>query len=267
MAVRELEVHGKMYNRRPDVIGFVNGIPLIFIELKATNKDVSYVYYDNLRDYKDAIPELFYSNAFIILSNGTDAKVGTVTSPYKFFLDWKRIEEGDEGVVALDTMLQGTCEPRRLMDIFENFLLFDTSYGEVMKLMANLKKTFDKLTDLVEELTEEESRHIRENLQSQEILAIFDLLKADKILNKKETEAVKKVAKETLKTLKVEKLKVAYWRESRQVTSEVKNLVYEQLLWLPPTTYTDEEVNAKTADVYQHIYSNYYGNSQSVYGN
>ena len=63
-------------------------------------------------------------------------KVGTVTSPYKFFLDWKRIEEDQEGIVSLDTMLRGTCAPHRLMDLFENFLLFDESRGDVVKLMA-----------------------------------------------------------------------------------------------------------------------------------
>ncbi len=72
----------------------------------------------------------------MFLSNGTDAKVGTVTSPYKYFLEWKRIEEKEEGVVSLDTMLRGTCQPSRFMDIFENFLLFDDSGGEVKKLMA-----------------------------------------------------------------------------------------------------------------------------------
>src|SRR5690606_39660061 len=57
-------------------------------------------------------------------------------SPYKFFLEWKRIEEDEEGVVSLDTMLKGTCAPHRLMDIFENFLLFDESHGDVVKIMA-----------------------------------------------------------------------------------------------------------------------------------
>jgi len=136
LAVRQLEVHGEIYNRRPDMICFVNGIPLVFIELKGINIDIRSAYDDNLTDYKDTIPELFYSNAFIILSNGTAAKVGTITGPYKFFLDWKRIEEEDEGEVELDTMLQGTCAHHRFMDIFENFLLFDTSAGEVSKIMA-----------------------------------------------------------------------------------------------------------------------------------
>lgn len=136
LAVRQLEVVGELYNRRPDVVGFVNGIPLVFFELKAHHTDLRNAYTDNLKDYKDTIPHIFHNNAFVILSNGTDAKVGTVTSPYKFFLDWKRIEENEEGVVSLDTMLRGTCAPHRLMDLFENFLLFDESRGDVVKLMA-----------------------------------------------------------------------------------------------------------------------------------
>ncbi|MEN8846438.1 MAG: type I restriction endonuclease subunit R [Candidatus Arcticimaribacter sp.] len=136
LAVRQLEVVGELYNRRPDVVGFVNGIPFVFFELKAHHTDLRNAYIDNLNDYKDTIPHIFHSNAFIILSNGTDAKVGTVTSPYKFFLDWKRIEEDQEGIVSLDTMLRGTCAPHRLMDLFENFLLFDESRGDVVKLMA-----------------------------------------------------------------------------------------------------------------------------------
>lgn len=136
LAVRQLEVSGELHNRRPDVIGFVNGIPLVFFELKSHAVDLRSAYDDNFKDYKDTIPHLFYHNAFVILSNGTDAKVGTITSPYKYFLDWKRITEDAEGLVSLDTMLRGTCSPENLMDIFENFLLFDESNGNIVKLMA-----------------------------------------------------------------------------------------------------------------------------------
>jgi type I restriction enzyme R subunit len=136
LAVRQLEIVGELYSRRPDVIGFVNGIPLVFFELKAHHSDLRNAYNDNIKDYKDTIAHVFHTNAFIILSNGVESKVGTVTSPYKFFLDWKRIEEEQEGMVSLDTMLRGTCAPQRLMDLFENFLLFDKNSGEVVKLMA-----------------------------------------------------------------------------------------------------------------------------------
>ncbi len=136
LAVRQFEVVGELYNRRPDVVGFVNGIPLVFFELKAHHTDLAAAYNDNLSDYKDTIPAIFHCNSFIILSNGTDAKLGTVTSPYKFFLDWKRIEEEEEGVVSLDTVLRGTCDRSRLMDLFENFLLFDGEGSGVVKIMA-----------------------------------------------------------------------------------------------------------------------------------
>lgn len=135
-AVRQLEVVGKLYNRRPDVVGFVNGIPLVFFELKAHHTDLRHAYDDNLRDYKDTIPELLHCNAFIILSNGPEARVGTVTSPYKFFLEWKRIEEDDEAKVELEPLLHGICDKKRLLDILENFLLFDGSGDGVIKLMA-----------------------------------------------------------------------------------------------------------------------------------
>jgi len=135
-AVRQLEVVGQLYNRRPDIVGFVNGIPLVFFELKAHHTDLRHAYDDNLSDYKVTIPELLHNNAFIILSNGTDSRVGTITSPYKFFLEWKRIEEDDEGIVSLDTLLRGTCDKTRLLDILENFLLFDGEGSDVTKLMA-----------------------------------------------------------------------------------------------------------------------------------
>lgn len=154
LAVRQLEVIGDLYNRRPDMVGFVNGIPLVFFELKAHHKDLRHAYDDNFTDYKDTIPAIFHCNGFVILSNGIDTKVGTITSPYKYFLDWKRIEEDEEGVVSLDTMIRGTCDPKRLMDIFENFLLFDTSYGEAVKIMAKnhqyigVNKVIDQVDDI-----------------------------------------------------------------------------------------------------------------------
>jgi len=136
LAVRQLEVVGDLYNRRPDIVGFVSGIPLVFFELKAHHTDLRNAYTDNLTDYKDTIAHIFHSNAFIILSNGTDARVGTVTSPYKFFAEWKRIEEDEEGIVSLDTMLRGTCDKTRLMDLFENYILFDNSAGDSIKILA-----------------------------------------------------------------------------------------------------------------------------------
>ena len=130
-------ISGDMYKRRADLIGFVNGLPLVFIELKAVHKRLEDAYNKNLRDYKDTIPQLFWYNAFIILSNGSESKIGSITSEWGQFAEWKRINrEGEEGIVSLETILRGTCEPTRLLDIVENFILFSEARGGTQKMVA-----------------------------------------------------------------------------------------------------------------------------------
>ena len=73
----QLWVTGEMHKRRTDLIGFVNGIPLLFIELKASHNLLKNAYNDNLRDYKDTIPQTFWYNAVILPSNGSGTKVGS----------------------------------------------------------------------------------------------------------------------------------------------------------------------------------------------
>jgi type I restriction enzyme, R subunit len=127
---------GEMYKRRADLVGFVNGIPLLFMELKAAHKQIQTAFTGNLTDYKDTIPQLFWFNAFIILSNGSEAKVGSITSDWGHFNDWKKINsEGEEGIISLETVLRGTCEPIRFLDILENFLLFMEVRGGVVKVV------------------------------------------------------------------------------------------------------------------------------------
>ena len=136
LAVRELWIKGVLYRRRADVIGFVNGIPLVFIELKAPNRDLQRAYNENLADYKDTIPHVFEHNAFIVLGNGVAAKYGSLSSKYKHFREWKRLDEGDPGVVDMETLLKGICSKRGLLDIFENFIVFDDSAGQLVKIVA-----------------------------------------------------------------------------------------------------------------------------------
>ena len=85
---------------------------------------------------KDVIPKLFDYNAFIILSNGIESRIGSITGKYQHFHEWKRITEEDEGIVALDRIIVGVCEKKRFLDLFENFILFDNSLGKVVKLIA-----------------------------------------------------------------------------------------------------------------------------------
>lgn len=137
LAVQQMWVEGKSRRRkRPDIIGFVNGIPLVFIELKAHHRKLKVAFEENLTDYKDTIPHLFHCNAVIILSNGFESKIGSLTSKFEHFHEWKRIREDEEGVVSLDTILKGVCEKSRLLDLFENFILFDNSVGKTVKLIA-----------------------------------------------------------------------------------------------------------------------------------
>ncbi len=136
LAIKELKIHGDLYRRRTDIVGFVNGIPLLFVELKKNTVDVQNAYEDNYTDYLDTIPHLFYYNAFLMLSNGAEAKVGTLGSKYEFFHEWKRLAEEDQGSVALETMLRGICKKENFLDLFENFILYDHSGGHTAKILA-----------------------------------------------------------------------------------------------------------------------------------
>ena len=136
LAIKELKIHGDLYRRRTDIVGFVNGIPLLFIELKKNTVDVQDAYVNNYTDYLDTIPHLFYYNAFLMLSNGTEAKIGTLGSKYEFFHEWKRLVEEDQGSVALETMLRGVCKKENFLDLFENFILYDHSNGRTVKILA-----------------------------------------------------------------------------------------------------------------------------------
>lgn len=136
LAVRELWIQGNLYRRRADIVGFVNGIPLLFIELKNVHKDIKSAYEQNLTDYRDTISEIFNFNAFVLLSNGIEGRVGAATSKYEYFGEWKRLEEDDEGSVDFETILKGMCSKENFMDIFENFILFDDSSGKLAKIIA-----------------------------------------------------------------------------------------------------------------------------------
>ena len=136
LVVRELWVKGDIYRRRADLVGFVNGIPLVFMEVKNLHKDVKAAYEQNFCDYKDTVPHLFYHNTLVILGNGVDAKIGSLSSKYEHFNDWKRLEEEEPGVVNMETLLKGVCAKANLLDLFENYTLFDDSSGKLIKVVA-----------------------------------------------------------------------------------------------------------------------------------
>ena len=137
LLVSQFWVTGEMYTRRADLVGFVNGIPLVFIELKATHTRLETAYSGNLSDYKNAIPQLFWYNALIVLSNGSLSRIGTMTTSWEHFAEWKKINnEGEEGVVSLETMIRGSCDKSRLLDLVENFTVFMDEQGGSIKLLG-----------------------------------------------------------------------------------------------------------------------------------
>jgi type I restriction enzyme R subunit len=137
LLVSQLTVTGEMYTRRADLVGFVNGLPLVLVELKAAHKRLENAYNDNLRDYKETIPQLFWYNALILLSNGSQSRLGTITAGWEHFAEWKKInDEGERGVVSLATMIRGVCERARLLVFVENFTLFREVAGGPIKIVA-----------------------------------------------------------------------------------------------------------------------------------
>ena len=114
LAVRELKLTGLRtpnYNRRADLVCFVNGLPLVFIELKAVYKNIRAGFDGNLRDYMDenVIAHAFHHNAFLIVSNGHRARYGSITSEWEHFAEWKRLDEARQGQASTPRCCSTAC--------------------------------------------------------------------------------------------------------------------------------------------------------------
>ena len=134
LVVNQLEIVEDDIKKIPDIIVYVNGIPLVCMELKSTSREEVNIEdaYKQLMNYKEVhIPSLFYYNAFLVISDGVNTKAGTITAPFNRFMDWKKINIEDEvkdilGVdyKNLDTLLYGMFDKERFLDIIKNFILF-----------------------------------------------------------------------------------------------------------------------------------------------
>lgn len=130
-------VSGELYTRRPDVVGFVNGLPLVLIEFKKPGVHVREAFDQNIADYKDAIPQLFHFNALVVVSNGTQSKLGSISAKWGHFSEWKRIASEEEAPrLSLESILKGCCEQGRLLDLLENFTRFSEGSGGLSKIVA-----------------------------------------------------------------------------------------------------------------------------------
>lgn len=142
LVLTQLWIKGDRGFRRPDVLLYVNGIPLVFIELKNSNVKLKTAFEDNLTNYKREIPQLFLTNAFCVLSNAIETKVGSITSEWEHFFNWFRAEDEKEKVdqeevkrtgTSLEGAIGGLFPRQRLLDYVENFVLF---YKDTQKIIA-----------------------------------------------------------------------------------------------------------------------------------
>ncbi len=142
LAVSQLWIKGERYYRRPDIILYINGLPLVFIELKNSNIKLQNAYDDNLTNYKKDIPLLFQYNAVCILSNAGETKIGSMTAGWEHFFNWLRTEDEKEKIdrekikhegTSIERIILGFCAKEKLIDYIENFILY---HNESMKIIA-----------------------------------------------------------------------------------------------------------------------------------
>lgn len=137
LLISQMSITGTLYTRRPDLIGFINGLPMVVVEFKKPGVPARAAFDDNLTCYKADIPQLFWSNALLMASNGTESRVGSLTADWNRFFEWKRIEREDEPRrISLEVVIRGTCEPARLLDLIENFTLFSEHKAGLVKVLG-----------------------------------------------------------------------------------------------------------------------------------
>ena len=111
MLVRQFSVTGALYTCRPDLVGFINGLPRVVVELKKPDVPARAAFDENLTHYKQQIPALFWFNALLVASNGMESRVGSLTAEWERFFEWKRIErENEPGPVSLEVIVRNSTD-------------------------------------------------------------------------------------------------------------------------------------------------------------
>lgn len=138
--VAQMWIRGKFQHRRPDLILFINGLPLVLIELKNSDVKVKTAYDNNLKDYLKDIPQLFFFNQFSVLSNGRETRLGSFTADYAHFSEWLRLSEEEkidrklirETGTSLEYLLEALFDKETLLDYIENFILYENKQEKII---------------------------------------------------------------------------------------------------------------------------------------
>ena len=146
----------KVGYRRPDILLYVNGLPLVFIELKNSNVKLRSAYDDNLTNYKADIPQLFLTNVFCVFSNGLETRLGSLSAEWEHFFHWLRPEDEKEKIrrdqireqgTSTERLLQGLCAKEKLLDYVENFVIYHKGTQKIIAQnhqFIGVNKGFDK---------------------------------------------------------------------------------------------------------------------------
>ncbi|HIJ01251.1 TPA: type I restriction endonuclease subunit R, partial [Candidatus Woesearchaeota archaeon] len=139
-AVNQFTIIENNVERRPDVILFINGLPLVVLELKnlADEKADIWTAFDQFQTYKEQLPSLFRFNEILIISDGIEARAGTITSERERFMQWKTIngEKPKKGLTEIEVLLKGMCDKKRILDIIRNFIVFEKDKETKKKVAA-----------------------------------------------------------------------------------------------------------------------------------
>jgi len=141
LAVSQFVVINGQNNRRPDVVVFVNGLPLVVIELKAPGSAQASVAaaFNQLQTYKQDIAQLFHTNALLIASDGLTARVGSISADFERFMPWRTTDGtaiAPKGAPELATLIEGVLAPRRLLDLVRDFTVFGQTPSGLVKILA-----------------------------------------------------------------------------------------------------------------------------------
>jgi type I restriction enzyme R subunit len=137
LLAQQVWFQGELYKRRADLVGFVNGLPLLLLELKGPTENVKDAFDNNIRSYRSDVPQVFAYNAAVIVSNGMETKVGATFAPFEHFIEWKRAEGEEEAPAAgLEVAIRGIGVPERLLDLVENFVAYEKGKGGLIKKLA-----------------------------------------------------------------------------------------------------------------------------------